>query len=133
MYSTEIEIRILYAHTDKMGIVYYARYYEYFEAGRNDMLRKIGFPYSKLEERNIALPVIESHCEYFKSAYYDEVIKIKSILKEIPGVKIKIFYEVLRGNDILALGYTIHSFVNLEKMKPIRPPDDLIKLIKAKF
>ncbi len=133
MYSTEIEIRVLYAHTDKMGVVYYARYYEYFEAGRNDMLRKIGYPYTKLEENNIALPVIESHCEYYRSAYYDEIIKIKSILKEIPGVRIQIFYEVSRGNDILAEGYTIHSFVNFEKMKPVRPPADLLKLIKEKF
>jgi len=133
MYSTEIEIRVLYAHTDKMGIVYYARYFEYFEAGRNDMLRKIGYPYTKLEENNIALPVIESHCEYSKSVYYDEVIKIKSTLKEIPGVRIKIFYEVYRDNEILAQGHTIHSFVNFEKMKPARPPEDLIKLIKEKI
>lgn len=133
MYSTEIEIRVLYAHTDKMGVVYYARYYEYFEAGRNDMLRKIGFPYSELEKSNIALPVIESHCEYSKSAYYDEIIKIKSILCEIPGVRIKINYEVQRDNEILATGYTIHSFVNFEKMKPVRPPYELLKLIKEKF
>ena len=61
-----MKYRVLYAHTDKMGVVYYGRYYEYFEAGRNDMLRKFGYPYTELEKKNISLPVFESYCKYYR-------------------------------------------------------------------
>ena len=133
MYQTELKYRILYAHTDKMGVVYYGRYYEYFEAGRNDMLRKLGYPYTELEKKNISLPVIESYCKYYSSAKYDDVIVIMTYMKEIPTVRIKIDYEIYTSNDLIASGYTKHAFVNSEKMKPVRPPEQFIELIKSKL
>ena len=133
MITTEIEQRVLYAHTDKMGVVNNGRFYEYFEAGRNDMLRQLGYPYTEMEKINIGLPVIESHCNYYSGAVYDDVLTVRSSLKEIPTVRIRIDYDILVGDRLVVTGYTIHSFVNAEKMKPTRPPERLIEIIKEKF
>lgn len=130
MINSSIEFRVLYAHTDKMGVVNNARYLEYFEAGRNDLLRKTGYPYTELEKDNIALPVIEANCRYISTAKYDDVITVKSYLREMPTVKIKIEYEVYVENKLIASGFTVHSFVNLEKMKPVRPPEKFLNILK---
>jgi acyl-CoA thioester hydrolase len=130
MLESVIELRVLYAHTDKMGVVNNARYLEYYEAGRNELLRKMGYPYTEFEKENIALPVIEANCKYILPAKYDDIVTIKSYLKEPPTVKIKIYYEVFVEDRIIATGYTIHSFVNFEKMKPVRPPEKFISILK---
>jgi acyl-CoA thioester hydrolase len=128
-----LKYRVLYAHTDKMGIVYYGRYFEYFEAGRNDMLRKIGYPYTELEKKNIALPVIESSAKYLSFAEYDDEILIRTFLRQVPTVRINIDYEIYCKERLIVTGKTTHSFVNLERLKPVRPPEDFIKLVKKKF
>src|SRR4030095_5001091 len=92
MLETTTEYRVLYAHTDKMGVVNNVRYFEYFEAGRNDFLRKLGCPYTELEKDNIGLPVIEAYAKFKSSAKYDEIIVIRSILRQIPTVRFKIEY-----------------------------------------
>jgi acyl-CoA thioester hydrolase len=131
---SELKIRVLYAHTDKMGVVYYGRYFEYYEAGRNEFLRKIGYPYSKIESQNFILPVIEAQSRYFASARYDEEVTLHTILKDIPSVRIKLEYEMYNDDkQKLAEGYTIHSFVNAVSRKPTRPPADFIELIRAKM
>lgn len=130
MIQSTTEVRVLYAHTDKMGVVNNARYLEYFEAGRNDLLRKTGYPYTELEKDNIGLPVIEASCRYIATAKYDDIVTIKSFLREMPTVKIKIDYEVYVNETLIATGYTIHSFVNFEKMKPVRPPEKFINILK---
>jgi acyl-CoA thioester hydrolase len=134
MIVSELKIRVLYAHTDKMGVVYYGRYFEYFEAGRNDFLRKLNYPYSKIEAQNIMLPVIEAYAEYIASAKYDDEITLKTILKSLPSVRIKLEYEMFNGNNQkLADGFTVHSFVNSKTMKPTRPPADFMELVKSKM
>ena len=134
MIVSELKIRVLYAHTDKMGIVYYGRYFEYYEAGRNEFLRKLGYPYSHIESQNIFLPVIEAQSTYIAPARYDEEIVLQTILKAIPSVRIKLEYNIYNPERVkLAEGYTIHSFVNASTRKPIRPPADFIELIRSKM
>ncbi len=134
MIISELKIRVLYAHTDKMGIVYYSRYFEYFEAGRNEFLRDIGYPYSKIESQNLILPVIEAYSKYISPAKYDDEITLCTMLKEIPSVRVRLNYLVKSGNDeILAEGFTIHSFANAETKKPARPPTDFIQLVKSRM
>ena len=131
MISNEIQIRISYADTDQMGVTYYARYMEFFERGRTELLRELGLPYAAMEKDGISLPVIEAHCKYMKGARYDELITIRSILKEKPMARIKIEYEVFNDSkkDLIATGYTIHSFVN-SNGKPTRPPKEFQNLIQ---
>ena len=134
MIVSELKIRVLYAHTDKMGVVYYGRYYEYFEAGRNEFLRRLGYPYSRIEAQNIILPVIESHAKHFAPAKYDDEITLFTMLKSIPAVRIKLEYLIEDGKKVkLAEGHTVHSFVSLKTMKPTRPPQDFIELVKSKL
>ncbi len=133
MIESATEYRVLYAHTDKMGVVNNVRYFEYFEAGRNDFLRKLGCPYTVLERNNIGLPVIEAYARFRSSAKYDDVIKIRSMLKQIPTVRFRIDYVIECGGIEIVDGYTVHSFVDFSKMKPIRPPEFFIQMIKEKF
>lgn len=116
-----------------MGVVNNARYFEYFEAGRNDFLRKLGYPYTMLESINIGLPVIEAFSKFYSGAKYDDVIIVNTILKNIPTVRFRIDYKIYLLENIIAEGYTVHSFVNMLKMKPVRPPEDFILLLKNKF
>lgn len=131
--QTETNYRVLYAHTDKMGVVNNVRYFEYFEAGRNDFLRKLGYPYTELEKENIGLPVIEAFAKFISTAKYDDIIIIRTFLKQIPTVRFRIDYEIVCDEKIIVNGFTVHSFVNLTKMKPVRPPEKFIELLETKM
>lgn len=130
MIKSETQIRVLYAHTDNMGIVNNARYLEYFEAGRNTLLRQMGMPYTELEKLNYGLPVIEAYAKYISVAKYDDVVTICAFLKSFQGVRIKIEYELFANSKLIVTGHTIHSFINLTAMKPAKPPKLFIDLIK---
>ncbi len=112
-----------------MGVVNNARYLEYFEAGRNDLLRSLGVPYTEFEKQNIGLPVIEVFAKFIYPAKYDEVLTIRAEIREIPTVRFKIYYEIMLNDILVTIGYTVHSFINFEKMKPVRPPVDFIELL----
>lgn len=131
MIESEYQIRVLYAHTDKMGIVSNTRYLEYFEIGRVELLRQLGYPYKEMEDDNIALPVIEVYCNFIFPVYYDELIMIKAYLKEKPTVRIKIEYELFSSGKLVATGYTVHSFLNIKTFKPTRPSQKLLNLLEG--
>ncbi len=133
MIHSEINIRVLYAHTDNMGIVNNGRYLEYFEAGRNTLLRELGYPYTELEKLNYGLPVIEAHANYLSVAKYDDIVIVKAFLKTMPGVRVKIDYELFVGSKLIVTGHTTHSFINLATMKPVRPPKDFLDIVSPKF
>lgn len=133
MISSEVKIRVLYAHTDKMNIVNNGRYFEFFEAGRNTLLREMGYPYTELEKLNYGLPVIEAHANYISTAAYDDVITVKAYLKNSPTVRVKIDYELYINERLIVTGHTVHSFINLETMKPVKPPANFMELVKTKF
>ena len=133
MINNVTKIRTLYAHTDIMGVVNNTRYLEYFEAGRNELMRNMGYPYTHLEAQNIGLPLIEANVKYYSPAKYDDVLLINASLKERPTVKIKIDYEIKVGEKLIAEGYTIHSFLDLKKFRPVRPPQDFMDLINKHF
>ncbi len=133
MIQSEVKIRVLYAHTDRMGVVNNGRYLEYFETGRNTLLRELGYPYTELEKINYGLPVIEVHAKYIATAKYDDIVTVKAVLKEIPTVKVKIEYELYAEDMLIVTGYTIHAFTTLDTMKPVRPPADFLKLVNSKL
>ncbi|MFN4988925.1 MAG: acyl-CoA thioesterase [Ignavibacteria bacterium] len=115
-------IRVRYADTDKMGIVYNGNYLTYFEIGRTELLRSMGLPYSKLEEQGIQFPVIEAHVEYKVPAHYDEILDIRATCSLKKGLLLHIAYEITRGTTLLTTGYTIHPFIGIRTGKPMRPP-----------
>lgn len=131
MIDYNYKTRVRYADIDQMGIVYYSRYYEFFEAARTDMLRDFGLPYSEFEEQGFLMPVVESFCRYKKGATFDKMLNVRCIIKEVPKVTIKIEYEVtdLESGTLLVTGYTVHAFLNKEG-KPCRSPKHFVELFK---
>lgn len=120
-------VRVPYAHVDQMGVVYYANYLVYFEMARSEMMREAGMPYSELEARGLRLPVIEAHCEYKAPARFDDLVEIRTRCTEIRGARVRIEYELLRGNVLLASGRTVHACVSPEG-RVIRPFPELLRL-----
>jgi len=117
-----------------MGYVYYTNYIEWFECGRTELLRDIGYPYSQMETDNIYLPVVEVYARYRKPAQYDKMITVVSCIKEIPKPKIKIEYRIFdeKQKVLLAEGYTIHTFLN-ESKKPTKVPQKFLNFINKYF
>lgn len=132
-YSTDIRVR--YADTDAMKIVYHGKYLEYFEESRSEMLRFIGLPYSEIEKMGIYVVVLEANAKYFRSAQYDDILHVKATIQEIPSLKFQIEYEITRNNDpeVLVTGFTKHSFLNAQTRKPSRPPKEFIAIMEKYF
>ena len=124
-------IKVYYKDIDQMGIVYYSRYFEFFEEARTEMLSSIGLDYSNIEENGAMLPVIEAHCEYKKGATFSQDLIVKTYIRELPKVKIKFEYKICpAGSDeILLTGYTIHACTNLEG-KPVKMPKYIRKILQ---
>jgi acyl-CoA thioester hydrolase len=120
----ETALRVRYADTDQMKFAYYGVYFEYFEQGRSDLLRSVGLPYATLEGMGFILPVIEAHAEYKRAAHYDDLLHIVTILNSRPVARVRLDYEVYNAerNELIATGYTIHSFLNAETGRPTRAP-----------
>jgi acyl-CoA thioester hydrolase len=129
------EIRVRYADTDQMKYVYYAKFFEYFEQGRSDLLRSIGLPYPRIEAMGLILPVIEAHATYKKAARYDDLLLVTTYLRETPIARVRLDYEVVREgeNEVIADGYTIHTFVNAQSGKPTRAPAQFLEAIHEKM
>ena len=117
-----------------MGIVYYSRYFEYFEEARTEMLAAIGLKYSEVEAQGFMLPVIEAHAEYKKGASFEQEIVIETKISEPPKARLKIRYEVKlkEGDDLLMKGYTIHAFTN-RTGRPVKAPKHILDVINPYF
>ena len=127
---TEIQVR--YAETDMMGIVYHANYLPWLEIGRTELLRENGLPYKEIEDRGLMLPVLSVDVQYKRPAKYDDRITVHTTISEKPYLKIKIEYEVKRGNELLCTASTTHAFMTPEG-RPVKPPLFFREAIEAKF
>lgn len=117
-------VRVRYAETDKMGVVYYANYLVWFEVGRTDLLRESGWNYREMEMEGFGLPVIEASCAYHVSAKYDDEIDIRTTGAMLSPVRVRFTYDVVRAADAtrLATGSTVHATVDRHG-RPCRLPD----------
>jgi acyl-CoA thioester hydrolase len=123
MISCDVQIRVRYGETDRMGYAYYGFYPLYYEVGRTELLRQYGLTYKELEDDGILLPVADLHVEYSNPAYYDELLTVRTTIKEKPGVKINFFYEVYNSkNELINKASTTLVFVRAKDRKPCRPP-----------
>ena len=120
MFITETFFTVRYAETDQMGIVHHANYPVWFEAGRTDFIKKLGMPYSKIEESGLMLPLLELRCCYKGAARYEDEITVRTSLKEMTLTRVAFYYEVYKSNspDIITTGETMHVWTNRE-LKPI--------------
>jgi acyl-CoA thioester hydrolase len=117
-------IRVRYAETDKMGVVYYANYFVWFEVARADLLRSLGWTYREMEHAGVTLPVIDAQCEYRRPARYDDEIEVRTKGRMLSPVRMEFTYEILFREDhsLAASGRTIHAALDLTG-KPCRLPD----------
>lgn len=121
MIENRTEIRVRYAETDMMGIVYHANYLAWFEIGRTELLRAHGLPYRAFEDDGFRLPVLEVTAKYLRPALYDDIVTVVTRLREKPTVRIRLEYELHARGQLLATGLTLHAFIN-RAGEPTRPP-----------
>ena len=113
MYTNEIQIRVRYAETDRMGYVYYGHYAAYFEVARVEMLRSLGFSYKKLEDEGVILPVLDYNIKYIRPGYYDDLLTIKTTIKELPTARMRFNYETFNEKkELINIAETTLVFVN---------------------
>jgi acyl-CoA thioester hydrolase len=123
-------VRVRYAETDRMGVVYYANYFVWFEVGRTEWLRETGWSYREMEVEGVSLPVIEAHCDYRQSARYDDEIEIVTRATALTPVRIRFDYEAVRASDqaVVASGHTVHAALD-RNGRPCRLPDRVRRLL----
>jgi len=120
MNSCELEYRPKYFETDQMGVVYHGNYFTWFEAGRDQYFRELGYSYSNLEQSGVLMVVTQSQCDYVVPARYDEELKITATLKNVKGARISFKYEVSKKGckTLMAKAVIVYAFVD-HKFKPI--------------
>jgi acyl-CoA thioester hydrolase len=134
MIKSEIQLRVRYSETDKMGYIYYGNYAQYYEIARTEMMRGIGLPYSKLEERGILMPVISLNIRYLIPSFYDDTLLIKTFVKEKPLIRIRFDYEIYNENkELVNIADTTLVFIEAHSRKPKRPPQVIVQLFDKYF
>jgi acyl-CoA thioester hydrolase len=130
MHRSQIEVR--YAETDMMGVVYHGSYLPWLEVARTALLVTEGLPYRELEAAGFFLPVIEVHLRYERPARYDDTIIVEALIREKPGVRLRIDYRLFREDELIADGYTVHAFIN-KAGRPLRPPAPFAAIMRRHF
>lgn len=134
MYNNETQVRVRYGESDRMGYAYYGNYPLYYEVGRTEMLRTLGLSYKEMEDSGIILPVIELTTKYLSPAYYDDLLTVKTYLKELPSVRIRFEYEIYNSaGEKINYGETTLVFTNAVTRKPCRPPEYFMERVRKYF
>ncbi len=132
MITSRASVSVRYAETDMMGVVYHGSYLPWLEIGRTQLLKEHGLPYRELEAGGFFLPVLEVGLRYLKPAKYDDTITVTTFLREKPALRIRMEYELHRGNDVLATAFTLHAFID-RAGKPVRPPAAFVAVMNQVF
>lgn len=132
MIQSRVEVSVRYAETDMMGVVYHGNYLPWLEIGRTNLLKEMGLPYRELEAQGYFLPVLEVHVKYLRPAVYDDTVTIVTTLRERPVLRIRLEYEVKRGDELLATAETVHAFID-RSGKPVRPPANVVNTFTTAF
>lgn len=133
MFTTEIQLRVRYAETDRMGYVYYGNYATYFEVARVEALRNLGVTYKELEDNGILLPVASFHIDYKYPAHYDDLLVIKTSIVLLPTAKLEFKYETYNNDKLLNTASTTLVFVDAKTSRPMRCPEGIIQKLSSYF
>lgn len=135
MYVAETRLRVRYAETDQMGYVYYGNYATYYEIGRVEAMRSLGFSYKQLEESTgVMMPVVELNIQYKAPAYYDEELRVQITIPEMPQTRMRFEYKLFNAQDkLLNTGFTTLVFVNKDSGRPCRVPQQLKEVLSPYF
>ncbi|MFZ6011406.1 MAG: acyl-CoA thioesterase [Bacteroidota bacterium] len=134
MYTSETTLRVRYGETDQMGYVYYGIYAMYYEVARVESLRRLGLTYRELEEMGVMMPVLENHSKYIAPARYDDLLRVVTVIREKPSVKIRFEYEIYNEeNKLIHQGETLLVFIDKKNNRPCRPPEVMAKVLEPFF
>ena len=129
MIHTSANIRVRYAETDRMDIVYHSNYFVWFETARIKMLDQIGMPYREIEASGLFLPVLSISAEYLAPARFDDRLEVHIYMNSLPRARLIFDYEIRRNSELLAIGTSTHAFIN-KLGKCQRPPENIINALK---
>lgn len=133
MIRSEAQIRVRYAETDMMGIVYHGSYLPWLECARIQLLDDLGCPYREMERLGVRLPVVEVRMEYREPARFDDRVTVVAEIRELPRARVRIHYRLTRGDGaLLGEGSTLHGFLNFQN-RPCRPPEKLREAMERRF
>jgi acyl-CoA thioester hydrolase len=135
MYVYQYRHRVRYRECDPMGVVYHAHYVDYFEYTRTEALRELGLPYKALEDAGIIMPVVDMGLRYRKPAKYDDLLEISASISEMPGIRLRIDYQVRRAEDqsLLTDGHVTLCFVDRGRNRPIPAPAEVKEVFGPYF
>jgi acyl-CoA thioester hydrolase len=134
MYTHEIQLRVRYSDTDKMGFCYYGNYPKFYEIARVESFRSMGYPYKEMEEGGVGMPVLDMSIKYHAPAKYDDLLTIKLIIPEAPRARVLFRYEIRNEEGILLnTGETTLAFMNMETGRPVKMPQRMKDLMAPYF
>ena len=133
MQAHEIQIRVLYAHTDKAGVVYYANYLQFFEAGRTEYLRSLGKSCADFEKDGVILTVSEANCRYIKPAFYDDLLTVRTWVSRVRRTRVDFGYEVINPHgETVCEGSTVLACLDKVALRPRELPEEMKALLAGK-
>lgn len=135
MYTSKTQLRIHYALTDQMGMVYHGRYAEFFEIGRVEALRQLGISYKDIEQSGVIMPVTELQMRFIRPARYDDLVTIVTTLKEMPAHHKIVFHSEIynEAEELLTSGHVSLYFIDAREMKKTSMPDIIKKSLEKYF
>ena len=135
MYVTETQVRVRYAETDQMDIVYHANYAQYFEVGRAESIRQLGYTYKDMEAMGIIMPIIDIHMRFMRPAHYDDLLTVKTTLKELPTYHWIEFHQEVYNElgKLLTIGRVVLYFIKASDKGKTVIPADLREKLKPFF
>lgn len=135
MYTTETQIRIHYALTDQMGVVYHGHYAQFYEIGRGEAIRQIGYTYKDIEAMGIIMPVVDIHSRFLRPAKYDDLITVITILRELPAHHKIVFHSEIYNQEgaLLNTGDVTLYFMEAKTMKRCEMPPELKEKLQHYF
>ncbi|MBS1640796.1 MAG: acyl-CoA thioesterase [Bacteroidetes bacterium] len=127
MFEYKTQVRVRYAETDQMNVVYHGNYAQYFEVARVESMRSLGVSYKEMEASGTIMPIVELHCKYLRPAHYDDLLTVKTILKELPtNYRIEFHHEVYNENEkLLTVGKVVLYFLNATTKEKTTMPQAL--------
>jgi acyl-CoA thioester hydrolase len=135
MFESSTQVRVRYAETDQMNVVYHGNYAQYFEVARAEAIRQLGFTYKNMETLGTYMPITELHCKYLRPAHYDDLLTVKMILKEMPaGHKITFDHEVYNeAGSLLTIGKVVLYFISAATREKVAMPQELALKLRPFF
>lgn len=135
MFNAETTMRVRYGETDQMGYLYYGHYAQYYEVGRAEAFRNLGYSYRKMEEQGIILVVSELQSRYLRPARYDDLVTVKTMVRELPrGAKLRFYYEIYNASgELLNTGMTTLVMLDARDRDKREIPEEILELLRPYF